>query len=184
MAVATLTDVKTHLNIVTTASDTELTSFLSFAVDAAQRWTGRILGDAASATEVYDGGSAAIPLDRVPVTTVTSVSENGSTLASTAWTVDYSTGVLTRLGGSYSSQPWTPGVRNVSITYAAGYATSPPAATLAVLELVRHMWTTQRGSMQGMPRREIEDVYDPSVGMALPRRVTEMLEPLRVSGVA
>ena len=70
MAVATLTDVKTHLNIVSTASDSELTSFLAFAVDAAERWTGRVLGDAAAATETYDGGVAMIPLDRVPVTTV------------------------------------------------------------------------------------------------------------------
>lgn len=182
MPVATLADVRTHLNIVSTASDTELTSFLTFAVDAAERWTGRILGDAASATEVYDGGSAAVLLDRVPVTTVSSVSENGSTLASTAWTVNYSTGVLTRLGGSYTASAFTPGVRNVSVTYSAGYATSPPAAKLAVLELVRHLWQTQRGSMPG--RQQSGDDYNPALGYSMPQRVIELLEPLRVSGVA
>ncbi len=184
MAVATLTDVKTHLNIVTTASDTELTAFLAFAVDAAERWTGRVLGDAASATETYDGGTIAIALSRVPVTTVSSVKENGTTLDASAYTVNEATGVLARLGGSYTSAAFTAGVGNVEVVYSAGYATSPPAAKLAVLELVRHMWTTQRGSMQGMPRRDADEVYDPSIGMALPRRVTELLEPLRVSGAA
>jgi len=178
-----LTDAKAHLNITATTNDEELRRFLDVATDAAERFTGRTLRGG-SVTETLDGnGTPTLLLSTLPVRSITSVSIGGSAVAATGYTVS-DAGVLTRLGGSYTPGPWTPGVGNVEVTYMAGDATPPPAAVHAVLELTRHLWTTQRGSMQGMPRRDVEDVYDPSAGMAMPRRVIELLEPLRVAGVA
>ncbi len=176
-----LADVKTHLNITATTNDEELRRFIDAATDAAERYTGRSLRGQ-SVTETLDGnGTPNLLLGSVPVRSVTSVTIGGSTVAATGYTASTS-GVLTRLGGSYTPGPWTPGVGNVTVTYLAGEASPPPAAVQAVLELVRHLWQTQRGTMPG--RAQVGDDYQPGLGFSLPQRVTELLDQLRIAGAA
>ena len=101
---------------------------------------------------------------------VTSVSENGVALPATAYSLDDEAGVLTRANG-YVAYDWVAGFENIDVTYVAGRSSIPAGLVHAVLELVRHLWTTQRGSV----RRRGTDDYQPGAGFSLPYRVREML---------
>lgn len=76
-------------------------------------------------TETYDGGFGSILLRAPYIRSVTSVTENGVAVTDTLTTVD---GVLRRFAaGTYTpALSWATGVGNVSVTYQAGYSTTPP----------------------------------------------------------
>jgi hypothetical protein len=62
------------------------------------------------------------------------------------------------------------------VTYVPGRATLPGDLLLAVKEMVRHLWMTQRGS--GASRSGGGDQQAP--GYLMPYRVQELLEPYRL----
>lgn len=75
--------------------------------------------------EIHDGGCPAILLRHPFVRSVTSVTENGTTVTDD---VRAASGVLRRFPtGSYIPLPWLPGVGNISVTYQSGYSATPPA---------------------------------------------------------
>jgi hypothetical protein len=170
MALVTLTETKTHLNITTTTNDVELQDFIDVACALVQGYADRTW-DVGSVTETADGGGAVFLLRQSPVTSVTSVTVTGVLLASTAYEVDEANGIIRMY--DYT----TAGAGNVSIVYVVG-GSVPALARHAALETVRHLWQTQRGSM-GARNPLGGDEYVPGTAFSLPRRVMELLDPIR-----
>jgi len=137
--------------------------------DADRTW------DATTITETADGGGSVFLLRQTPITAVTSVTVTTLTgsmvLAATSYEVDEQAGVIRTITPTYA------GTGNVAIVYTVGAAV-PPLAHHAALETTRHLWQTQRGSM-GARNPLGGDEYTPGTSFSLPRRVMELLDPIR-----
>lgn len=174
-----LSEVKAHLNMsgVDLDRDDELTQMVLAAQSAVEARVGPLTRR--TVTETYSGGVPAIVLT-APVIGVSSVSESGTALDAADYSVSAGSGVLTRVSG-YSRSTWTSGFNNIAVTYTVGLAFIPPDLRQAVLELVRHLWTTQRGQMSG---RRGGDEFVAGQGYSLPNRVLELLAPYELPGIA
>ena len=149
--------------------DDELRAFILAATGLIEGVVGPLSRRPVSA-EVHHGGRGIVMMKQAPVLEVTGCRENGVTLSSDNYSVDPESGVLTRTSG-YLAYTWYNGFNNVSVDYIAGRSIIPADLAHAVLELVRHLWTTQRGSI----RRSGTDDYVPGAGFSMPNRVREML---------
>lgn len=78
MALITLTQLKTFLVISSTEKDTELLSYIDYATAAIESYCGRIFASA-SVTEIHDGGTTSIFVDRLPINNVSSVAQYDGT---------------------------------------------------------------------------------------------------------
>lgn len=169
-----LDDVKQHLNITSSTSDEELRVVLMAATAAAEDYLRRPLRRTTETQTFYGptGNGLALVLDRPGVASVTSVDNDGDALvADNDYAADLNAGVIWRSSG------WE---YPVVVTYVTRGLDSP-AIRQAVLELVRHLWETQRGSMPMLPRGvDGMDAFNPATGYSLPRRVTELLAPHRM----
>jgi len=178
LPVVGLADAKRHLNITSTTSDDELRRFLDVATDLCENYAGRALRRR-TFTETHDGGSPTLLLRWTPVVSVTTVTDDGT--AVTDYLLEPESGVLWRDDDGLLT--WAGSRRGVTVTYVAGYTSPPADVQQAVLEALRHLWTTQRGTMSG--RNPLAgDEYANGTGWSLPRRVTELLEPYRMVGIA
>jgi hypothetical protein len=75
--------------------------------------------------ETHDGGCYEIFLNKPWVLSITSATENGTTVTDT---LRYKSGAVRRYAtGSYTPRPWLQGFDNVKVTYAAGYSATPPS---------------------------------------------------------
>jgi uncharacterized phiE125 gp8 family phage protein len=178
LGVVGLDEVKAHLNISTDTLDEELRAFMDVATDACERYAGSVLGRRTITAEAHDGGTNAVFLNAGPILSVTTVNESG--VATTDYTQPTGTQALLKTAAFYYGTyvNWNMGVNNVVVTYVAGYSEPPPIARQAVLELVRHLWQTQRGSMSG--RNALSgDEYAAGSGWSLPNRCKELLELLK-----
>lgn len=139
----------------------QLPALIAAADDIIEQETGPI--DATPVTYVADGGPSVTVPQRV--NSVTSVSVNGTTLATDQYTVDAAAGII------YG--PFNCGRGAVTIVYETGYAEVPPAVKFAATALVAHMWnvTSQRGP--GFP----EDYTAAPTGFLVPNVVKEALAP-------
>lgn len=178
--VVSLSEVKARINMAQTqvTSDDELRLFLAAAQAAIEARVGPLTRR--TVTETHSGGSYAVVLGKPPVVSVTSVTENGSAVAASGYSLAPFAGVLTRVSG-YSRSAWSDGFGNVSVTYVGGRTTIPEDLRRAVLEMVAHLWETQRGQQRG-PRSG--DDYTPGIGYSLPNRVKELTGPYELPGIA
>lgn len=168
--VVSLAEAKRHLNITTTASDDELRRFLDVATDLCEKVAGRPLRRLAF-SESHDGGRTWIPLRRPPVVSVTTVTQDG--VAVTDYVVREDAGLIAK--GTYDAlEDWESGAGNVVVDYVAGSTVPAATAEQAVLEALRHLWTTQRGSMTGRNPLAGDD-YAAGTGWSVPRRVAGLL---------
>lgn len=164
---------KVHLNIptATTSFDTEVTTFVDVASALVEGYADRVFSLNTS-SQLFNGGTDTFILRQSPVTAVTAVVTDGTTLDSSAYDVDIANGIVRTVTAQAT------GTANVSVSYTAGSATIPALAQHATLETVRHLWQTQRGSM-GARNPLNGDDYVAGMGFSLPRRVMELLDPLR-----
>lgn len=170
-----LDDVKRHLNITSTSSDEELRAVLMAATTAAEDYLRRPLRRVSQTETFYtrSGNGRGLVLSRTDVASVASVVEDGVTLSADDYDADLAAGVLWREDGAEWCYP-------TSVTFTSAGVDSP-ALRQAVLELTRHLWETQRGSMPMMPRGvDGMDAFNPAMTYSLPRRVTELLAPYRM----
>ena len=193
--IVTLADVKTFMQITSTANDAELSNMISAASTMWNRKYGPVSGSP-SYDEWYDGGASTISLRNIPVLTVTSVIETfGSSYTRTLvqeapdsgvgtafdYSIDLTSGLLTRramgIGMSFA-----PGDKNIHVVYTAGYSSVPYDIQQAVWVLVAHLWETQRGRMviPGQPPAD----WNPAMAYTWPRRVREVGEGYYVPGIA
>lgn len=190
-----LPSVKAHLNIPpgTTTQDAEIQGFILAAGELARDVVGPLLPE--QHTQYFDGGVKSVVPDWLPLESILSATEYyglsafalteqplGGQQDAFGYTVDYSTGQITRrtFGGDPALFPH--GAKNVKVVYTAGRAGAVPwTVRLGALELIRHLWQlTQQG---GRPRwagagTEGESSGVPT-GFALPTRVLELWAPYR-----
>lgn len=196
-----LDSVKAHLNIPSsdTTQDVELQGFIDAAADIARDVIGPVFPE--THTQFFDGGTPRVAVDWLPLASVTSVTEyyglSGFTLTEQplggqtdafAYTVDYTTGQITRRTFGGEAALFAPGAKNIKVVYVSGRSgTVAPTVRLGLLELIRHLFQlTQQG---GRPRfggaaLDGESMGVPT-GFALPQRVMELWQPFkRPPGIA
>lgn len=161
MSVVPLEDVKAHLNLRTFDNDDEI----AFFIDAAESAIAKRLGSLSPRVvtrRLYRSGPVSILPDRYIIGDV----DGGSYYAGTLeW-------------DSATPYGW------VDVTYTVGFDPLPADIKLGVMEMVRHLWSTQRGNAtNGGARADMLGVAgEPTTaaGMAaysLPNRVKELLAP-------
>src|SRR5574337_2185527 len=139
MAVITLADAKDHLNIATSADDAELGSFITRAEAAVTRRVGPLVTE--SVSQRVDGGPVLVLRYRT-ASALTSITPVGGT-ALPLTGLHLEAGIV-----EFDSGACFP-ARRYDVVYAAGWGASaagvPDDLKLAILELLRHMWASQRG---------------------------------------
>lgn len=181
--IVSLASVKTHLNISSsdTSQDAELAVFIESVTPVIEHVTGPVVTRAV--VENHDGGAEAIVLRRPPAQSITSVTEDGTTVAASEYYLSEA-GVLYRRYGV-----WVGCRGKVQVTYQAGIAaalaTVPASIAMAAKELIRINWRPQQGGnyspFDGGASDELGQVR---LGFFIPNRVAEMLVPHAQAGFA
>lgn len=174
MSVVPLADAKTYLNIEATKNDTELQGFLDAAEAAIAHRVGPL---EPTDVTVRVNGAESLLLPVYPVLSLTTLTDAGGTSVPTAGlSVDLASGVVS--GSTFGSTSYT-------VTYSAGRNPLPADLRLAVLELVRHFWKTQRNPAQ-FSGSSISDGPEsaPGAGYLMPYRVQELIAPHEQFGFA
>jgi hypothetical protein len=191
IGIVSFDEAKAYLNIpaTDTTQDIELRNFLDAATDLAEGYVGQVLGRRTFTNELYDGGTEFIRIRNPKAISITSVTENGATVPSSNYVLDYTGQRLYRIGSGtlYATNSygyWTAGMNNVSITYVAGYVNPPPSARQGVLVIFKHLWESQRGAMNVMGRVLGGDELYQTPTYSLPRRAMELLDPTSFPGLA
>ena len=191
ISIVSLDEVKAHLNIpaANTDLDEELRRFVDAATDLAENYVGCVLGRQTFTDELYDGNTDIIRLRNPRALQITSVYESGQLIGSENYSLDPTGQRLSRITTGSISGPnyfgiWAPGANNIKISYVSGFINPPAAAKQGVLELVRHLWQTQRGAMNVLTRNQSGDDFYPTATYSLPRRCMELLDQMSLPGVA
>lgn len=167
MSALDLADAKTYLNISDSKYDTELQLFIDAAESAIAQRVGPL--SSSSLTKRVPGYAWNLHLPVYPAVSLTSVTPVGSSTALTlsGLYLEQESGAVSFNGGSFFSAP------AYDVAYTVGRADVPPELVMAVRELLRHMWTTQRGSTA----RPNAGTEQPGQAYTLPNRVLELTAP-------
>ena len=191
ISIVSLDEVKSHLNIASTntTNDEEIRRFIDAATDLCENYVGCVLGRQTFTNEKYDGNTDIIRLRNPRAMSITSVYENGNLVDPTGYVLDPTGQRIQRLSYGTLNGPnyfgvWAPGVQNIVISYVSGFINPPPTAKQGLLEEVRHLWQTQRGSTSVMGRGQNGDEYTAGSTYSMPRRVMELLDPIALPGIA
>lgn len=169
--IISLDDARDALNLPSTTrtDDAELTRYIAATTSVIETIVGGPVL-AKSVVETHDGdGTTALNLYAYP-TAITSVVEDGTTLAASTYAVGTG-GVLWRRTGAWSDA--YPG--NIVVTYTVGSNILPDNVRLAACEELRFLW--QIGQTAARPALGTEQApggYVP-MGYAVPNRVRELL---------
>ena len=183
-------EVLEYLNIPSaSANENEVRRFIDAATDLAETYVGQVLGRRTFTNELYDGGTEFIRIRNPKAISITSVYENGVSVPSSNYVLDYTGQRLYRIGSGtlYATNSygyWTQGMNNIQITYVAGYVNPPMSAKQGVLVIIKHLWETQRGAMNVMGRVLGGDEMYSTPTYSLPRRAVELLDPTSFPGMA
>jgi hypothetical protein len=168
-----LDEVKAFLNITSTTNDEELREFVAASTVAAEKYAQRKFVRE-SFTETHDGGGRLVVLRHPRATSLTAISEGGTSLSAGEYRLKFHGGAVERVSGNAPSY-FTRGVDNISVTYVAGVTGDDlTLASHAVRQMVKHLWATQRGAK----RPNTGDEWESGLGYTYPRRVMELLDPL------
>ena len=191
LGIVSLDEVKAHLNIPAsnTTNDEEIRRFMDAASDLAENYVGCVLGRKTFVNEKYSGNTDIIRLNNPRAISITSVYENGVLLDPAAYVLDYTGQRLTRVTTGSLSGPnyfgiWAPGAQNIVVSYVAGFVNPPASAKQGVLEIIRHLWQTQRGPTAVVGRNQSGDDFVQGATYSLPRRAIELLDPVSLPGLA
>lgn len=101
------------------------------------------------------------------------------------FTFDARTGIITRSYLGLLARPTFPGLKNIEVTWTAGYQPIPPPVRVAAKELIQHWWRNTQEAVR--VQRPMQD-YDPlqAIGAmpAVPGRVKELLSTFQQVGLA
>ena len=178
-AATTLANCKKYLNI--SASDTSKDELLELLIEAttnaAEEYLGRNIVARQISQEPYDctnSKSKYLQLKQYPITTVTTIVEDGETLDTTALKIDSSNGIIKR-------PVFWKGV--VLVTYTAGISSStanvPKNLQLAIWQWVSYLLNTQES--QGIDSETLGDysVNYVEQNQEIPSTVSSLLEGYR-----
>lgn len=189
IGIVSLDEVKAHINYPSsiTTDDSELLRFVDAGIEMAENYCGFVLGRQTFTNEAHDGQDVFVRLRYPKAISITSVVESGVTLASTQYFLDYTGQRLFRIGsaswnGTNAYGLWAPGLQNIVITYVSGFVKPPAVARQGTLEIIKHLWETQRGSKSVIGKAT--DEYQQGVTYSMPRRVCELLDQIALPGIA
>lgn len=180
--IVSLAEAKEQVNIPAdvTTHDEELSGFVRATTAIVELHVGAIVRR--SLTETFDGGREAITLTRAPVLTITSVTENGTAVSASGYSLSKPSGVLRRISGSFPIC-WRQGIGTVVVVYVPGRAVVEPNWTRGALIIIQHLWETQRNTSGRRPQIGETEVRANGAFYSIPNRAVELLgEP--VSGIA
>jgi hypothetical protein len=180
VSVLTLADAKTHLNLTGDTYDTELQAMINAAEALIETYVGPLT--ARAVTQRISAGGPYLQLHTLPVISLTSVTPYGGTALTVGdLYLDADNGLVTYPTGSrFGSSVHT-------VVYQAGRTEVPEDLKLAIKELVRHNWTTQRGAGQRRPGTTPPEQLAatlPGAAYTLPIRVTQLLAAHTIVPVA
>lgn len=170
MALLTVAEAKTALNITAATYDAELQDYVDGAIAAVEFICG--YSAATSVTDVIAVSGDAIALRQTPVISLTSVTGDlCGALTVSDLRVDANSGVV-RAKASVS--PIAPDT--YTVVYSAGRATVPVAMKQAAKVIVKHQWSTQRAPAARQPVNT-DATFVPGLGYAIPNAALQMLAP-------
>lgn len=173
-----------------TGGDIDDDAVLQPYVDAVDPVIEDLVGPVSTQSKVIrvDGGRRTVMLPW-PVTSVTSVTENGAAVPSDSYTVDAAAGMILR-GSPQAVSCWAPGTLNIEVTAIVGRDPLPANIKLAAQELLKHLWTSRQGPRPSVGGRVnsdtafVQTTWTPS-GFAVPHKVAELLAATpRLPGIA
>lgn len=183
MSALTLAQAKTHLNLsAATTHDVELQTFIDAAEAAIEAVIGPITARSVTAV-IRSGNTSTLVLPVAPAISLTSVVvDDGAAEVLGDFSLDLASGLVTR------AEPWADSFAAgiYTITYSAGRNPVPADIRLAIAEMVRHLWSTQRGPSGRPGSQQSETLANtlPGAAYALPVRVTQLLAPHTFAGLA
>lgn len=171
MAVVSVAQVRSHLNISRVDNDGEIQAFIDAAVAAIGERVGPLEPTAKTVRVRPTGRILRVP---APATTLTSVVDaDGVAVSPLGLFMEPASGLISANDGSTFTSGY------YVVTYMAGRDPVPADLKLAVMELVRHFWDTQRGPTRrpGSTASETTANSVPGAAYLLPFRVSELLKP-------
>jgi hypothetical protein len=163
-----------------TANDTDITLLITACSISIDRGIGPVVRRTITA-DTFDGEGTFLQLRSWPVVSVTTVVEDGTTLTSDQYLVDYEKGQLYRRDGDYD-YPWEIGRDNVEVTYVAGRFASTSTVDAWYKQgcrlLLRHQWRSEQWNTSGIgvTDYEVPQVAYPS--FSIPKAVIDWYGPL------
>jgi len=179
MSAVTLAAAKSHLNIAVSTNDGELQGFIDSAEAAIARRVGPLASTATTAR--VRGCSDALVLPKSPAVSLTSVTPaDGVALTLADLYLDTLAAVVTYDSGAAFT------ARYYDVVYEAGRAECPDDLVLAVKELVRHLWSTQRGPTRRPGSTDSDSASNtiPGAAYIFPFRVEQLIAPHDQPGFA
>jgi len=174
--IVSLSTAKEFLNESGTFNDNELSDFILVVTDIVEGLIGPVVRRTVS--EVHQSGSS-LWLRKRPVISVTSIVPyltSGMSYSANAVKVNGDTGQVSLLdGGSFTDGPFT-------VTFVAGRQAVASSIRHASLNVLSHLWETQRGGMTFLGAGPGVDTDSESFRVSgreysVPRRVLELLRP-------
>jgi len=155
--------------------DEQIRDYNDAAIELCEDFTGRTYRRQ-TIVETQNGGGTAIALRRTPVQSITSATEDGTTVTGSGWVLDAASGLLYR-GTTAGASWWADGVQNVVITYVAAPSVVSARVRQANRVTLAHLWTTQGGASRGPQRAtgSVEDYATNAPGWSLPRAAEQLL---------
>lgn len=177
MAVLTAPNAAAYLRIEDTSKHDVLEDMCGAAQVAIESRVGPL--ELGSVTARVRGGMSLI-VPRVPAGSLTSVTPVGGTALTVGDLWLSAAGVVRYNDGTAFPEAW------YDVVYQCGYDPLPEDLFLAVKELVRHLWSTQRGGTQRPGSAQSDQLSNSLPGFAhtLPYRVSELIAPYEMPGVA
>lgn len=169
MAAIDLATAKAFLNISTPDNDTEITAMIDAAEAALAQWVGPL--STTTVTARVPGYGWSLHLPAYPAVSLTSVTPvNGTALTLTDLYLEKSTGAVSYNGGSFFS------TAGYDVVYTAGRSPVPADLLEAVKELLKYMWSSQRGGANrpGAPVTTDQTAFPVQIG-SLPPRVLALI---------
>lgn len=163
MSAVLLEEVKAHILVTDGSKNALVQSFIDEAEAIIVKKLG-FLGPTTITGRRVSGGDCLV-LPHAPVASVSSIVGKSGAVVSVAGTYLNQGAGLIEADTSFSEAWYT-------VTYVAGYATLPDHLALAVKELVKHLWMSQRGPTT----RQGEDPATPITAHLLPYRVQSLLD--------
>jgi hypothetical protein len=182
-----LAEVREQLRSNTAAADAQLLRWAVQATLLAEQFT-HLIWSTRSFTDKHADGKPTLSLFNLPVQSVTTVIEDGATLAVGSYTLD-DFGILSRgplVGRGFGAgQYWLSPTGPIRVTYVAGpdLGVVDENIRLGVLEMCQHLAMPTRGG-SGAPRGVSADtVWAPGMTYPIPRRVAGFWSGSKGAGI-
>lgn len=171
----TMEELRAWLRVSDASQDALLEIIGNSATETLERLTGRIFVERTITERRSGDGTTRLELTAYPVSTVSSVTEDGIAVAASSYRLDGPAGVLWRLNGV-----WIRGEGNVDVVYTAGWplASVPGDVKRVALEMAKVIWDEWGGQAASVTSLAIGPA-SLTIRQAWPHHVATAIDALR-----